>query len=63
MSDWLKVKAADVVELIERRKNRLPWGYRPEQIYRCLIFQKDGLIPLKLRRPWRTIAICPTRHL
>ena len=39
MSDWLKVKAADVVELIERRKDRLPWGYRPEEIYRCLIFQ------------------------
>ena len=84
MSDWLKVKAADVVELIERRKNRLPWGYRPEQIYRCLIFQKDGRIFMtvdqfrreenggyaclrpytaELRRPWRTIAICPTRHL
>ena len=44
MSDWLKVKAADVVELIERRKDRLPWGYRPEEIYRCLIFQKDGRI-------------------
>ena len=38
MSDWLKVKAADVVELIERRKDR------PEEIYRCLIFQKDGRI-------------------
>ena len=44
MSDWLKVKAADVVELIERRKDRLPWGYRPEEIYRCLIFQKDGRV-------------------
>ena len=42
MSDWFKVKAADVVELLERRKDRLPWGYHPEQIYRCLIFQKDG---------------------
>lgn len=44
MSDWQKVKAADVVELIERRKDRLPWGYHPEQIYRCLIFQKAGRI-------------------
>ena len=42
--DWYVVKTSKVVDLLEKVKDRFPWGYRPDEKYRCLIYWKDGAI-------------------
>lgn len=44
ISDWYMIKEDAVIDIIEKRKDRLPWGNYPNQKYRCLIFWKDEQI-------------------
>ena len=44
MEPWFEIKKNDVIALLERRKDRLPWGNHPEEKYRCLVFWEDGVI-------------------
>ena len=42
--DWYVVKTSNVIDLLEKEKDRFPWAYRPGEKYRCLIYWKDGAI-------------------
>ena len=44
ISDWYMIKEDAVIDIIEKRKDRLPWGNYPNQKYICLIFWKDEQI-------------------
>lgn len=44
MEPWFTVKQEDVIALLERRKDCFPWGDRPDEKYRCLVFREDGVI-------------------
>lgn len=42
--DWYKIKEDNVIDIIEKRKDSLPWGNYPDKKCRCLIFWKDAKI-------------------
>lgn len=44
MADWFKIKKTDVIALLEKRKDRFPWGYYPNEKYTCLIFWYEDRI-------------------
>lgn len=44
MEVWFEVKKKDVIDLVEKRKDCFPWGDRPDEKYRCLVFWEDGVI-------------------
>lgn len=46
MEVWFEVKKENVIELLERVKNGLPWGDHPDEKYSCLIFWEDGKISI-----------------
>ncbi len=42
--EWYVVKTSNVIDLLEKEKDRFPWAYRPDEKYSCLIYWKDGAI-------------------
>lgn len=44
MEPWFEVNKKDVIALLEKRKDRLPWGEHPDEKYCCLVFWEDGVI-------------------
>lgn len=44
MDPWFEVPKKDVIDVLEKRKDRLPWGDRPDEKYRCLVFWEDGAV-------------------
>lgn len=44
MEAWFDVNKSDVIALIEKRKDCMPWGEHPDEKYICLVFWEDGVI-------------------
>lgn len=56
MDPWFEVHKKDVIALLEKRKDRLPWGDRPDERYRCLVFWEDGAIRMTVDEFYETDA-------
>lgn len=44
MEAWFEVEKRDVIALVVKPKDRLPWGNHPDESYSCLIFRQDGAV-------------------
>lgn len=56
MEPWFEVKKSDVIDLVTKRKNGLPWGDHPDETYSCLIFREDGLIRMTVNEFYKLDA-------
>lgn len=44
MEPWFEVNKKDVIDVLDKRKDCLPWGNHPDEKYQCLVFWDDGEI-------------------
>lgn len=56
MEPWFEVKKSDVIDLVTKRKNGLPWGDHPDETYSCLIFREDGVIRMTVNEFYKLDA-------
>lgn len=44
MEPWFTVQKKDVIAVLDKKKDRLPWGEHPDEKYHCLVFWDDGAV-------------------
>lgn len=44
MEPWFDINKKDVIAVLEKRKDRFPWGNHPDEQYSCLVFWEDGAV-------------------